>query len=62
MSDRSHSYVAVHLCHQQTALVANSQFYLLIRGQYFCTYLCFVIGILYRDTSGLHQLSPRHVA
>jgi hypothetical protein len=68
MSGRSYSYVAIHVCHQQMALkqvnwnIRISAFHWPISVQYLCTYVCFVMRIMYRDISGLHQQSLRHLA
>jgi len=68
MSGRSYCNVAIHVCHQQMALkqvnwyIRTSAFHWPISVQYLCTNVCFVMIIMYRDISGLHQQSLRHLA
>jgi len=68
MSGRSYCNVAIHVSHQQMALkqvncyIRTSAFHWPISVQYLCTYVCFVMIIMYRDISGLHQQSLCHLA
>ena len=68
LSSRSNSHIGVHVSHQQVTVEANTQNYknfsepLSHNCQYFCIYMCFVIGIMWGVRTGLDTECPRNLA